>query len=327
LQASGRNITYSCSWPAYLGSDESSKPFGDMIAAGCNLWRNWGDIQCNWGSMSSIIDHWGDYGSALQPWAGPGHWHDMDMLLIGAKCITPDEERTQMAIWSISASPLIMGNDLRSVPAESKQILLNKDAIAVSQDPLGKMGIRHQSFSSASPTQVWYRELSHGDIAVALYNKAGGSNPPIPGPPCHAWNKTEGGYLEACGGASGNVGSFSGLTVEQAQDACCKNTKCAGFDFRGADGSGLYTGNQNCGVISNADYVGYTKPSQMPQKGGKADITLKFSDVGLSGKVHVYDIWAQKPLGAFEDSFTAHDVPKHGTAFFRLSKDVSSVFV
>jgi len=73
LQTSGRNITYSCSWPAYLGSDESSKPFGDMIAAGCNLWRNWGDIQCNWGSLSSIIDHWGDYGSALQPWAGPGH--------------------------------------------------------------------------------------------------------------------------------------------------------------------------------------------------------------------------------------------------------------
>merc|ERR1712151_1430394 len=52
LQATGRNITYSCSWPAYLGNNESTKPFGDMIDAGCNLWRNWDDIQCSWGSAS-----------------------------------------------------------------------------------------------------------------------------------------------------------------------------------------------------------------------------------------------------------------------------------
>ena len=59
MQASGRDMVYSCSWPAYLGSNESAKPFDAMIAAGCNLWRNWHDIQGNWGSVSSIIDHWG----------------------------------------------------------------------------------------------------------------------------------------------------------------------------------------------------------------------------------------------------------------------------
>ena len=55
LQNSGRDIVYSCSWPAYMGSNESSKPFDAMIAGGCNLWRNWHDIQGNWGSVSSII--------------------------------------------------------------------------------------------------------------------------------------------------------------------------------------------------------------------------------------------------------------------------------
>merc|ERR1712137_748606 len=119
-----------------------------------------------------IIDHWGYYGELLQPWAGPGHWHDMDMLLIGNDCVTIDEQRTQMAIWSISASPLIMGNDLRQVSNESKEILLNRDAIAVNQDPLGRMGIRHPRYPSNSSTQVWYRELVGGDVAVALYNKA-----------------------------------------------------------------------------------------------------------------------------------------------------------
>ena len=41
LQATGRDIVYSCSWPAYLPPDESTKPFDKFIAAGCNLWRNW----------------------------------------------------------------------------------------------------------------------------------------------------------------------------------------------------------------------------------------------------------------------------------------------
>merc|ERR1712048_1178125 len=323
LQATGRNISYSCSWPAYLGSDESKKPFAAMIDAGCNLWRNWADIQCNWGSLSSIIDHWGDYGEALQPWAGPGHWHDLDMLLISNDCVTLDEQKTQMAIWSISASPLIMGNDLRKVPPESKAILQNKDAIAISQDAKGKMGIRHPSYTSKSSSQVWFRELENGDIAVGLYNKASATHPPIPAPPCPEWNKTSSGYLEACGGGAGNVGSFSSLTVQEAQDECCKNNKCAGFSYSSASGSGYYKGNQDCGKVSNSQYYGYTKPSQMPgPDGGSADITLDLTEVGFSSSetVSVYDVWAQKHVGSFTGTYTAKDVPQHGTAFLRLSK-------
>jgi hypothetical protein len=299
-----------------------------MVDAGCNLWRNWDDIQCSWGSLSSIIDHWGDYASILQATAGPGHWHDMDMLLIGNGCITTDEEKTQMAIWSISASPLIMGNDLRKVPDASKAILQNTDAIAVSQDPLGKMGVR---ISENVDEQVWARELAKGEVAVALYNKGGGKQPlpPIPTGSCDAWNKTENGYLEACGAAAGNVGTFSGLTVEQAQDACCENPKCAGFDFDRASGSGYYKGNQNCGLQHNSAYDGYTKPSQYPSQGGHAvDITINFSDVGLSGDVAVYDIWTQQHVGVFQGSYTASSVPYHGSAFLRLSShDVTVVAV
>ena len=136
LEASGRDIVYSCSWPAYIGDNETTKPFGTFIMDGCNLWRNYADIQCSWGSLSGIIEHWGTYAPVLAPFAGPGHWHDMDMLLIGNTCINHDEERTQMAIWSVMAAPLIMGNDLRNVSAESKDILLNKHALAVNQGEL-----------------------------------------------------------------------------------------------------------------------------------------------------------------------------------------------
>ena len=44
LRNSGRDIVYSCSWPAYLGDDETKKPYDKFIAAGCNLWRNWKKI-------------------------------------------------------------------------------------------------------------------------------------------------------------------------------------------------------------------------------------------------------------------------------------------
>ncbi len=49
--------------------------------------------------QESIIDHFGNYSKFLQQYAGPGHWHDPDMLLIGNPCINEDEARTQMAIW------------------------------------------------------------------------------------------------------------------------------------------------------------------------------------------------------------------------------------
>lgn len=76
LQKSGRDIVYSCSWPAYLGSNESEKPYQRMIDIGCNLWRNYADIQCRWSSLANIIDHWGDWGPVIAKFAGPGHWND-----------------------------------------------------------------------------------------------------------------------------------------------------------------------------------------------------------------------------------------------------------
>jgi alpha-N-acetylgalactosaminidase len=258
LEASGRDIVYSCSWPAYIGSNESVKPFATFIMDGCNLWRNWDDIQCDWGSLSSIIDYWGDWGEVMAPYAGPGHWHDMDMLLIGAGCVTPAEERTQMALWSISASPLIMGNDLRNVSDVSRAVLLNPDAIAVSQDALGQMGVR-LSNSSDDATQAWARNLADGSVAVGLYSKLGAA--PAPPGVCSGdddaeWTHTSGGYYEACGGADGNLGSFAGLKLADAQAACCADAACAGFSFDAASGGGYYKSNAACGEVSSSTYDG-----------------------------------------------------------------------
>jgi hypothetical protein len=53
-----------------------------------------------------------------------------------------------------------------------KAILLNADAIKIDQDPGGQMGFR---LNSTALSQLWARPLANGDVAVALYNKRGGS--------------------------------------------------------------------------------------------------------------------------------------------------------
>lgn len=60
-----------------------------------------------------------------------------------------------MAIWAILAAPLIMSNDLRSIRPEMKEILLNKNVIAIDQDPLGIQGRRLSNVSP--PTNVKFR--------------------------------------------------------------------------------------------------------------------------------------------------------------------------
>lgn len=185
LQQSGREITYSCSWPAYLGDDESKKPFDRMIDAGCNLWRNWWDIENNWKSVSTIIDHFGKYSDVLSTVAGPGHWNDMDMIMAGndhgsvdgKPVLTLEQAKIQLSIWSIMASPLIMSNDLRTVPVEYRDILLNKDMIAVNQDPLGQAGKR-VSKRKEDGLEIWIRPLSGNRVAVVLYNPNTGQERP-----------------------------------------------------------------------------------------------------------------------------------------------------
>eukprot|EP00048_Salpingoeca_helianthica_P014860 m.223921 g.223921 ORF g.223921 m.223921 type:complete len:494 (-) comp16352_c0_seq1:183-1664(-) len=313
LATSGRPIVYSCSWPAYLGSNESTKPYSTFIDIGCNLWRNWDDIQCSWGSLSSIIDHFGDYSRVLQQWVAPGHFNDPDMLLVGNNCISDDEARTQMAIWSILAAPLIMGNDLRTVTPSQREILLNPEVIAVDQDKLAKAGVR---LSPKNDTEVWARSLSGGSVAVALYNK-NAHTATYSAAPCEEWNATIGGYFEACGGSSGDLSCFTSLTIDQAQDACCANSLCAGFSYRVSDNSGCYKTNTDCGIVKQTGYEGFAKPGFKPPAPVAVPITVKFADVGLT-RARVRDLWARKDLGVFSGSYTATVAP-HAAAFLRLT--------
>lgn len=104
--------------------------------------------------MESIIDYYGNNQDTIVPNAGPGHWNDPDMLIIGNFGLSYEQSKTQMALWAILAAPLLMSVDLRTIRPEYKAILQNKKIIAVDQDPLGIQGRRIYKVSDVNVLNV-----------------------------------------------------------------------------------------------------------------------------------------------------------------------------
>ncbi|XP_061386356.1 alpha-N-acetylgalactosaminidase [Musca vetustissima] len=168
LNRTGRPMVYSCSWPVYQ-EYEGKLPNYEALKQHCNLWRNWNDIDDSFESVAQIMDYFSKNQDRIQPHAGPGHWNDPDMLILGNYGLSYDQSKLQMAVWSILAAPLIMSNDLSAVRPEIKEILQNKHVIAVDQDPLGIQGRR---ISIKNKIEVWSRPITpvilNGEYSYAV---------------------------------------------------------------------------------------------------------------------------------------------------------------
>eukprot|EP01012_Entosiphon_sulcatum_P006401 TRINITY_DN13011_c0_g1_i1.p1 TRINITY_DN13011_c0_g1~~TRINITY_DN13011_c0_g1_i1.p1 ORF type:complete len:424 (+),score=61.20 TRINITY_DN13011_c0_g1_i1:49-1320(+) len=104
----------------------------------------------------------------------PGSWNDNDMLEVCNGMQTYVEYRSQFATWCILASPLILGNDVRTLSPQCKEIVLNGEAIAVNQDPLGIRGrVAYQSDPVTKAIQVYSKRLHDGSVACVVFNRAG----------------------------------------------------------------------------------------------------------------------------------------------------------
>ena len=165
LKVARRPIVFSlCEWG-------STKPWLWAKEIG-NLWRTTGDIQDCW----DCVRDWGGKGwtkildeqVGLEVYAGPGHWNDPDMLEVGNGGMTTEEYRAHFSMWCILAAPLMAGNDLRAMTPEIRDILINKEAIAVNQDRLGKQGAKVRDDGDL---EVWAKQLHDGSRAVVLFNR------------------------------------------------------------------------------------------------------------------------------------------------------------
>ncbi len=152
----------------------NNKPW-EWAAKDGELWRTTGDIgnyfdtvkdTGGWkpNPVTKIIDLEAD----LRKYAGPGHWNDPDMLEVG-NGMKEGEDRAHFSMWCMLAAPLIAGNDIRKISAATRNILTNKDAIAINQDALGVQALKYASKDSL---ETWVKPLSNGDWAVCFLNRS-----------------------------------------------------------------------------------------------------------------------------------------------------------
>lgn len=180
LRKSGREIVFSvCEWG-------ERRPWTWASGLGAQLWRTTHDVRDKWAKRPA--EKWGmglmdilDENAELYEFARPGSWNDPDMLIVGlygSKGPSGDgggsgcsdiEYQSNMSLWSIMAAPLIATNDVRSMNAETKRILMNEEVIAIDQDELGIQGKR---IVNNGVWNVFIKPLFNGDTAVAILNRS-----------------------------------------------------------------------------------------------------------------------------------------------------------
>jgi alpha-galactosidase len=168
LATAGRPIVFSlCEWG-------DTKPWLWAKDIG-HLWRTTGDIYNCFDCIHSN-DTWNAFGvmqildkqDGLREYAGPGHWNDPDMLEVG-NGMPVNEERAHFSMWCMLAAPLIAGNDMQTMNAETRAVLTNPEAIAVDQDQLGVQGFK---YAGKDAVETWFKPLANGAWAMTILNRS-----------------------------------------------------------------------------------------------------------------------------------------------------------
>ena len=177
LQNSGREMALGiCEW-GQLNPEKWARQ------AGGSLWRISYDVRDMW---KDIVKQGGmgildiiNIAEPLYTYAGPGHWLDMDMLIVGLDgkggpssdlggigC-SYTEYQTQMSMWCMFASPLAMSHDILNENEATRRILLNKEIIAINQDALGDVARR---INYPGTCRIYLRKLSGNRQALTIMN-------------------------------------------------------------------------------------------------------------------------------------------------------------
>lgn len=168
LRKSGRDVIFSLS---------NSAPFANVADWNklSNMYRTGPDIRDSWSSLYQLaftLDKWA-------PFAGPGHWLDPDMMIVGNVAtgpelhptrLTPDEQYSHVSLFSLLSAPLLIGCPIEQLDAFTLNLLTNDEVIEIDQDPLGKPA---RLVLEENGVQVWLKTLEDGSYSVGLFNTAG----------------------------------------------------------------------------------------------------------------------------------------------------------
>ncbi len=189
LRNCGRDIMFSaCNW----GNDNVYKWIRE---SGAHLFRSTGDIQDNWESIKRLaLSQIGN-----ECYGGNFCHNDIDMLVVGMHggsnnewinsteqgvnviadsgetmpklggC-TDEEYRTHFSLWAIMNSPLMIGCDIRRMTPVTKEILTNKDVIAINQDIECRGPYCIKQWNNPDNVFSLVKPLANGDYAVGMFN-------------------------------------------------------------------------------------------------------------------------------------------------------------
>ncbi len=246
-----------------------------------NSWRTTGDISDTWQSLTGIWDLQTRLGGGrLAEYAGPGHWNDVDMMIVGMVSVasgrnfhptrlTRDEQYTHVSLWSLLAAPLLIGCDMTKFDDFTLSLLTNDEVLAVDQDPLGKQATRVVDDPTAG-IEIWARPLADGTMAVGLFNR----------------------------------GRYQLMAPRGGRGAQAANQTWRVLDRSTRESTEFPTQAE-----ANEAF------EKVASKSG--EIAVHWADLKLEGNQKVRDLWRQKDLGAADDHYTAN-VPMHGVVLLKI---------
>jgi alpha-galactosidase len=140
LRAYNPSVTYNQALPVLMPI--GSADYTAAIAASSrfsNLWRMTPDQNFTVPASVTILSHLAA-DLHLHGYARPGHWNDLDYLVGANKSgsahpfsWTLAEQQSQLSVWAMEASPLIISTDLTALTTDELAILKNPDMLAVNQ--------------------------------------------------------------------------------------------------------------------------------------------------------------------------------------------------
>jgi alpha-galactosidase len=178
LRATGRDMLFSISNNGLVAYNANGlAPFNLLTEIGdvspyANSWRITDDVHDNWKNVARSAFGQDDWA----PYSRPGHFNDLDMLVIGTlgwgrrphpTHLTPDEQYTQISMWSLMSAPLILGCDLQKLDPFTLSLITNDEVLDVDQDSLGKQAT---CVATDGDLRVYAKPLDDGSWAVGLVN-------------------------------------------------------------------------------------------------------------------------------------------------------------
>ena len=116
---------------------------------------------------NSIMTNYG-FEVLLARYQQPGFYNDPDFLIVDWPWLTPDEKRSHFALWASFSAPLIISAYVPDLSESEVAYLINRDIIAVDQDPLG---LQATLVSQDGRWDVLTKSLANGDRLLTVLNR------------------------------------------------------------------------------------------------------------------------------------------------------------